>query len=96
MTPAKRFACWSIFLFARFISSGSANAQAIADTVAPLLEKPVQPTAVTAFQLQSYMMKHIAKPVVPATAAQWTAEAQKFRKHILEDLETSMAASRQF
>src|SRR5258708_16223979 len=86
MTPAKRFACWSIFLFARFISSGSANAQAIADTVAPLLEKPVQPTAVTAFQLQSYMMKHIAKPVVPATAAQWTAEAQKFRKHILEDL----------
>ena len=75
-----------IVLFASIISAGSVNAQAIADTVAPLLEKPVQPTAVTAFQLQSYMMKHIAKPAVPATSAQWIAEAQKFRKHVLDDL----------
>jgi dienelactone hydrolase len=62
------------------------RAQAISDTVAPLLEKPVQPTAVTALQLQSYMMKHIAKPVAPASAEQWTAEAQRLRKHILEDI----------
>jgi dienelactone hydrolase len=69
-----------------FASAQCARGQAIVDTVTPLLEKPVQPTAVTAYQLQSYMMKHITKPVAPATAEQWTAEAQKLRKHILEDL----------
>jgi Prolyl oligopeptidase family len=67
-------------------STELANAQAIADTVAPLLEKPVQPTAVTAYQLQTYMMKHITKPTVPATAEQWNTESAKFRKHILEDI----------
>jgi len=86
MKSAKHVVHLFILLFAAVFSAGSANAQAIADSVAPLLEKPVQPTAVTAFQLQAYMMKHIAKPAVPATAAQWTAEAQKLRKHILEDL----------
>jgi cephalosporin-C deacetylase-like acetyl esterase len=86
MKSVNRVAHLIIFAFAAVMSAASANAQAIADTVAPLLEKPVQPAAVTAFQLQSYMMKHITKPAVPATAAQWTAEAQKFRKHILEDL----------
>jgi hypothetical protein len=68
------------------LCTGSANAQAIADTVAPLLEKPVQTTAVTAYQLQTYMMQHITKPTPPATAEQWTAEAAKFRKHILDDI----------
>jgi Prolyl oligopeptidase family len=70
-----------LFAFAQF-----AAAQAILDTVTPLLEKPVQPAAVTAYQLQSYMMKRIPKPAAPATAEQWTAEAQKLRKHILEDI----------
>ena len=70
-----------LFAFAQF-----AAAQAILDTVTPLLEKPVQPTAVTAYQLQSYMMKRIPKPVAPTTAEQWTTEAQKLRKHILEDI----------
>lgn len=62
------------------------KAQAIPETVAPLLEKPVQTQVVTAYQLQSYMMKRIAKPAVPATADQWTAEAKKYRKHVLEDI----------
>jgi len=63
-----------------------ANGQAINDSVAPLLEKPVQPTAVTAYQLQKYMMKRITKPLLPATSEQWTVEAQKLRKRILEDI----------
>jgi dienelactone hydrolase len=63
-----------------------AGAQAVVDTVAPFLDKPVQPIAVTAYQLQKYMMKRIPKPVPPATAEQWTVDAQKLRKHILEDI----------
>lgn len=72
--------------FSLLFAANLARAQAIADTVAPLLEKPVQTNALTAYQLQSYMMKHITKPVAPASAEQWTVEAQKFRKHVLQDL----------
>ena len=73
-------------LFILLASAGLARAQATSDTVAPLLEKPVQPIAVTTYQLQVYMMKHIPKPVAPATAEQWTAEAQKLRTHVLQDI----------
>lgn len=60
--------------------------QAVVDSVSPLLEKPVQPTAVTAYQLQKYQMRHIPKPVPPASAAQWTAEAARIRQHVLNDI----------
>ncbi len=67
-------------------TAGFAKAQAVSDTVAPLLEKQVQPKAVTAYQLQKYLMKQIPKPVVPATAEQWNLEVHRLRKHILEDV----------
>jgi dienelactone hydrolase len=66
---------------ARFVKS-----QAIGDTVAPLQERQVQPNAVTAYQLQKYLMRQIPKPAAPATAEQWNVEAQKLRKHILDDV----------
>ena len=67
-------------------AAGMARAQAIAESVSPLLEKPVQPTAVTAYQLQKYMMRHIPKPVPPANAAQWATEAARIRQHVLNDI----------
>jgi dienelactone hydrolase len=67
-------------------TAGFTKAQATNDTVGPLLEKQVQPRAVTAYQLQKYLMKRIPKPVVPATAEQWNVEVQRLRKHILEDV----------
>lgn len=69
-----------------FATVSSVWPQAISDTVAPLLEKPVQPPAVTAFQIQKYLMQHIPKPVAPPTAEQWNIDAKKLRKHILEDI----------
>jgi dienelactone hydrolase len=80
---AARFGALPLILIA---TAGFAKAQAISDTVAPLLEKPVQPATVTAYQLQKYLMKHISKPTAPATAKQWNVEAQKLRMHILEDV----------
>ena len=62
------------------------KAQASHDTIAPLLEKEVQSKAVSAYQLQRYLMKNLPKPVVPATADQWNAEARTLRKHILKDV----------
>ena len=86
MTSLRRTMQFAVTIIMLIASAGLANAQAISDTVAPLLEKPVQPTAVTAYQLQKYMMKRIPKPLPPASAAQWNAEAQKLRKHILQDI----------
>ena len=75
-----------LFLVLFMAVATSASAQAVVDAVTPFLDKPVQPTSLTAYQLQRYMMKHIPKPVPPATAEQWTVDAQKLRKHILEDI----------
>jgi dienelactone hydrolase len=86
MTSFRRAAQVVALLSVLIAAAGFAQAQAISDTVAPLLEKQLQPNAVTAFQLQKYLMKHIPKPVVPTTAEQWNVEAQKLRKHILEDV----------
>jgi len=63
-----------------------AEAQATRDTAAPLLEEQIQPRAVTAYQIQKFLMKGIPKPLVPRTAAQWETEKQKLRKRILEDI----------
>jgi dienelactone hydrolase len=85
MRSKQRIARWASFLI--LVAGASAfHGQAILDTVSPLLEKPVQPTAVTAYQLQKYQMRHIPKLVPPATAAQWTAEAARIRQHILNDI----------
>src|SRR5215467_3234518 len=67
-------------------AASMASGQATVDAVAPLLEKPVQPTAVTAFQLQKYLMRHIAKPIPPASRTQWAAEAARIRQHVLSEV----------
>ncbi len=83
----RNLASHSILLLTLLVATAAfAGAQAVVDTVAPFLDKPVQPIAVTAYQLQKYMMKRIPKPVPPASADQWTVDAQKLRRHILEDV----------
>jgi hypothetical protein len=62
------------------------HAQAIREAVTPLLEKEVQPKAVTAYQLQRYLMKNIPKPLVPASTERWNLEVKNLRKHILEEV----------
>src|SRR5215468_10562086 len=87
---ASRWARWfAISLLTLFGHPGRfANlaAQAVPETVAPLLEKPVQSPAVTADQLRRYMLHRAAKPIAPASAEKWTRQAQTYRQHILQDI----------
>jgi len=85
MTPFRR-AVPAVLLSVLMAAGEFTKAQAIHDAVAPLLEKEVQPKAVTAYQLQKYLMKNIPKPVVPATPERWNEEVQRIRKHILQDV----------
>jgi len=87
---ASKWARWfTVGLLALVAQTGRfANlaAQAGPETVAPLLEKPVQSPALTAYQLRRYMMQRAAKPVLPASAEEWTRQAQAYRQHILHDV----------
>ena len=46
--------------------------QTTADSLQALLAQPVQPTEVTAFQLQQYLSHRIATLPSPANAKEWT------------------------
>jgi dienelactone hydrolase len=47
---------------------------------------PVQPAAVTQFQLEQYLMARIPPLPKPSSPQQWTAEEARLRAHILNDV----------
>src|SRR5215831_10734618 len=62
---ASRSARWFAISFLALVSHtgrfANLAAQAVPEAVAPLLEKPVQSPAVTAYQLRSFMMRRAVK-----------------------------------
>ena len=75
-----------IVAIAAFAGASPLGAQTTSSSVQAVLEQAIQPTAVTAFELQRYLMKRIPKlPPAPSGDA-WKAEAKKLRKHMLEDI----------
>ena len=55
-------------------------------SIVETLSKPVQPPAVTQFQLEQYLLARIPPLPSPSTPELWTAEEKRLRKHILEDV----------
>lgn len=60
--------------------------QTCARDLGPILEQPVQAKDVVSYQLRQYMYRRITPLAVPRTAAQCTAESERIRKHLLEDV----------
>ena len=82
---------WSIILActwcASFVTNAYSHAQAtMLPSIEETLSKPVQPPAVTPFQLEQYLMARIPPLPSPSTPELWTAEEKRLRKHILEDV----------
>jgi hypothetical protein len=71
------------FILATLVSVALAQAQTTPQSVTRVLEAPIQPVPVTAYQVQRYMMDRIPKLVAPGSPEQWTREAAKLRQHIL-------------
>ena len=46
----------------------------------------MQPSAVTQFQLEQYLMARIPPLPQPSTPQQWTADEARLRRHILDDI----------
>jgi hypothetical protein len=86
MTSFRRALRVAALLSVLIVIAECATAQTTQETMAPLLDEQVQPKAVTAYQVQKYLMKGIPKPLVPGTAEQWNLEKGRLRNHILKDV----------
>ncbi len=69
-----------------FLSLYFASAQTSPRQLQSILEQRVVPPSVVAFQLSQYLAAKISKPSVPPSAAEWSAEAKRLRRHILDDI----------
>jgi len=74
-----------VVCFVRRDTNGHAQTTMLSSIV-ETLSKPVQPPAVTQFQLEQYLLARIPPLPSPSTPELWTAEEKRLRKHILEDV----------
>lgn len=73
--------------WASFVGNTNCYAQTtMLSSIVETLSKPVQPPAVTQFQLEQYLLARIPPLPSPSTPELWTAEEKRLRKHILEDV----------
>jgi dienelactone hydrolase len=63
-----------------------AKSQTTVHSVESVLAERIQTSAVTEFQLQSYLAKRIPKLSRPTSSDKWSSEETKIRRHVLEDL----------
>src|SRR5690349_8740956 len=74
------------WLLLAIFNASFAHAQTTSRQVGAILEQQIQVPAVTAFQLGQYLAAKIPTLPAPRSADQWTAEAKRLRRHILEDI----------
>jgi len=61
-------------------------AQSDSEVIEPILSKQLQSPQVVTYQLQKFLEARVPALVVPASAEQWTSEAERIRRHLLEDV----------
>ena len=76
----------ALLVFAMFLSVPVLKAQADPEIVQPILSRQLQSPQVVTYQLQKFLQTKVPPLVVPASAEQWTAEAQRIRRHLLDDV----------
>lgn len=67
-----------------FLVAAPAFPQSTAKSVADTMQAPLQNAEITAWQIRQYVVKEVPKLVVPASAAEWTAQAADLRRRTLE------------
>jgi dienelactone hydrolase len=81
----KRLVRFALSLCAFTFAGFSATAQDLTP-IGSALQAAVQTPEVTYYQLQTYLMKRIARPHPPARREEWVIEAAKLRRHMLNDV----------
>ncbi|PYT23057.1 MAG: hypothetical protein DMG57_33380 [Acidobacteria bacterium] len=85
MKSARVFTC-STLILAVWLMPVQARAQSDPEYLTSILAQTIQSPVVTAYQLRQYMMQHVPPLPNPADAQQWTAEAKRIRRHLLDDV----------
>lgn len=76
----------TLLVLSILLSVATLKAQADSKIIEPILTQQLQPTQLATFQLQEYLRSKVPALTVPASAEQWTAEQQRIRRHLLDDV----------
>jgi dienelactone hydrolase len=68
------------------LCAATALAQSRARDIAPILERRIETPDVVAFQVRQYLFQRVPALSAPQNATQWSAEADRIRKHLLDDV----------
>ncbi|PYT29689.1 MAG: hypothetical protein DMG58_15795, partial [Acidobacteria bacterium] len=68
------------------LSAASASSQSRPPDIAPILERRLETPEVVAFQVRQYLFQHVPRLSAPQSATQWSAETERIRKHLLDDV----------
>ena len=63
-----------------------ASAQTTPHSVQSVLEECIQPSAVTTFQIQSYLAKRMVRLPLPISSDKWRSEEARILNHVLEEV----------
>ena len=76
----------TLLVLAVLMSGVTLKAQADPEIVPPILTRQLQSPQLVTFQLQQFLQAKVPALVVPASAEQWTDEAQRVRRHLLDEV----------
>ena len=76
----------ALLLLSILFCAATLEAQADPETIQPILTTPLQAQQVVTFQLQQFLETKVPALVVPASAEHWTAESDRIRQHVLNDV----------
>lgn len=76
----------AIWVLAALIGNHAQAQTTALSSIQETLAHPIQAHSVTAFQLQQYLFARAPLLPSPTSAAQWTTDEHKLRRHILDDI----------
>jgi hypothetical protein len=79
-----RFIRWLILVV--FLTASLANSQSSPKQVEPILSQRIQAAEVTEHLLREYVLAHVVPLSTPPSPQQWTSEAKRIRRHLLDDI----------
>src|ERR1700685_1688739 len=83
MRPNYGIASTAIFLL---MTAATIHGQTTEANLHSLLAQPVQPAGVSVLQVEQFLSHHIAPLPSPKSASEWSAQEEKLRKHVLDDV----------
>ncbi|MGA3326717.1 MAG: dienelactone hydrolase family protein [Terriglobia bacterium] len=75
-----------LLVLAILLSATLVRAQTDAAVIEPILAQQLQSPQVVTFQLQQFLVGKVPQLPAPAGAEQWTAQAERIRRHLLDDV----------